>query len=138
MAGGDKAIHLHPKVNSNGFDKRPGDAGRPPKLVHHVLEELKAAGYQPVTASQIADAYQTMINLDEKQMREKMSDQKCPMLFRIVITSMLKGKGFEIVEKMIDRAHGKAMEQKKEIITHKFEISDDQLKKFKEFFDGQF
>lgn len=138
MAGGPGKIHEHPNANSNGLAKRPQDAGRPPKLVSHVIDELKAKGYTPVTASQIADAYTLMINLDKKELQEKMLDVDCPILFKIVINSMLKGKGFEIVERLLDRAHGKAMEKKTELITHKIEVNEDDLRKFKDGFDANY
>lgn len=138
MAGGRDKINEHELANTNGFDKRPWDAGRKPKLVSDVIKQLKDEGYEPVTASQIADAYQLMINLDESQMQKKLLDKDCPVLFRIVIKSMLTGKGFEIVERMIDRAHGKAMEQKKETVTHRIELSEGDAKQISDELDTQY
>lgn len=113
MAGGNKKIHEHPNWNKNGLDKRPQDAGRKPKLVSHVIDELKASGYEAVNTQQIVDAYTLMIGLDRDALEKKLKDDNCPVLFRIVIKSMLSGKGFEIIERMIDRAHGKSLEHKK-------------------------
>lgn len=85
--------------------------GRPPRLLRHVLEEWKAKGYEPITKGQIREAYEMLINLNEEELKEAALDKKSPMLVRIVAKGMLAGKGFEVAERMIDRAHGKAVSQ---------------------------
>ena len=55
-----------------------------------------------------------MVNLDEKMLNEIIADQTKPMLMRIVARDMVSGKWFDVIERMIDRAHGKAV-QKEEI-----------------------
>lgn len=138
MAGGDKRIHLHPKAGSNSFKHRPKDAGRKPKIVGQVIKDLISAGYEPVQPHQVADAYKLMIGLDQRELEEKFKDPSCPVLFRVVIKSMLSGKGFEIIEKMIDRAHGKALEQTSQVVTHKIELSEADIAKLKDGFNSKY
>lgn len=94
---------------------KPGESGnpkgRPPRLLRHVLEEWKAKGYEPVSKAQIREAYEMLINLNEDELKEAAINKKSPMIVRIVAKGMLAGKGFEVAERMIDRAHGKAVSQ---------------------------
>ena len=94
----------------------PGESGnpkgRPPKLLRHVLKELKEKGYEPVTKAQVREAYEMLINMTEDEIVAACFNKKLPMLLRIVGRAMLqKGKGFEVIERMIDRSHGKAVSQ---------------------------
>lgn len=82
--------------------------GRPPLLVSKVNKELAAAGYERVTASQVAEAYETLLNLPDAELEAMQHNGKMPKLIRIMAKEMLGGKGFEVIEKMLDRAHGKA------------------------------
>lgn len=81
--------------------------GRPRKLVSSVLEEIKASGVEAVTASQIKEVYEHIINLTQDELTAITNDKAQPMLLRIVAKNVLGGKGFEIIEKMLDRAQGK-------------------------------
>ncbi len=56
----------------------------------------------------------SMVNVGEEKLDEMIIDKALPMLNRIVARNMKGGKGFDIIERMIDRAHGKAV-QKEEI-----------------------
>ncbi len=86
--------------------------GRPPKLVNQIIGELKAKGYERVGPSQVTDAYEVILNLDSKTLLKYASDDTIPILLRIVATSMLNPKNrSEMLEKMLDRAHGKAKQQ---------------------------
>lgn len=55
-----------------------------------------------------------MVNIDEATLDKIALDMTKPMLTRIVARNMKSGKGFDVIERMIDRAHGKAV-QKEEI-----------------------
>ena len=44
------------------------------------------------------------MNLNEKELKELLTDEKQPMLVRIIVKNMLSGKWFDIIEKMLDRA----------------------------------
>jgi len=82
--------------------------GRPKKLVSSTIETLKAEGYEEVTSNHIKQAYQMLIGLDRDKIMEIGKDNEQSMLMRVVSRAILDNKGFEIIEKMLDRAHGKA------------------------------
>jgi hypothetical protein len=82
--------------------------GRPKKLVSKVLDELKEEGEQ-VSKSQVFDIYQIMISLTIPKLKEVAGDESKPALYRILAKEILGKKGFEAIEKMLDRANGKPM-----------------------------
>jgi hypothetical protein len=86
----------------------PGGPGRPPKLLSTITAELKAKGYERATANQVADAFETLMNVPEDELRKMVNEGKSPMSLRIVGKAMLTAKGWEVLQAMLDRAHGKA------------------------------
>ena len=49
-----------------------------------------------------------LMNLSEADLTTLGKDKKQPMLVRILIENMLGGKGFDVIEKMLDRGIGKS------------------------------
>jgi hypothetical protein len=83
--------------------------GRPRKLVADVINDLKAKGITPVKPHQIIEAYEALLNSPEEDIVATVNNKDLPYFIRLVASAMTsKGKGFEIIERMIDRAHGKA------------------------------
>jgi hypothetical protein len=82
--------------------------GRPKKNIGQILDDLKAAGYEPVTKVQVAATYQTLLILPQDQLADLATNKHQPMLNRIIAKAILGGKGFENIEKMLDRAQGRA------------------------------
>lgn len=80
--------------------------GRPKKLVSKVLDELKEAGEQ-VSKSAISDIYQVMLSLTKEQLTDLAKQEDKPIIYRILAREILGKKGFETIEKMLDRANGK-------------------------------
>ncbi|MCP4763926.1 MAG: hypothetical protein GY870_19295 [archaeon] len=114
---GDKEIYKKAK----GFDKNPQNinrSGANRKLVSTVTKELNEKGIEQVTSAQIVGLYQSFLNLTEPELKKIVNGKDEPMLNRIIAKSMLDKKGFEIIEKMLDRAHGKAQNK----IEHSGEI----------------
>lgn len=110
---GDRKIHKHPKANTAGFAQNPENInrkGRPRKLVSGVIIELKNKGVEKVSQSDVKDVFLMLINLETNEIKEIINDEKQPAIIRIVGREMLSGKGFDIIEKMLDRAIGKADE----------------------------
>lgn len=98
-------------ANTNGFKQNPqhiNSAGRPRKLVSHVIEEMKAAGIQPLKQSQIVDAYEMLFQKTTDELGLVANDKDLPVFVRIIAKAMLSGKGFDTINNMLDRAHGKA------------------------------
>ena len=81
--------------------------GRPKKLVSSILADLKNKG-ELVTRHMVTETYQVLMSLNEEQLKEITNDKEQPMLNRIVAKEMLSKKGFDIIERMMDRANGKA------------------------------
>lgn len=82
--------------------------GRPRKLVHTMLDEMRKQGIQPLKAPQIVDAYESLLNLTKDELTRISMDKDSPIFMRIIAKAMASDKGTEILEKMLDRAHGKA------------------------------
>jgi hypothetical protein len=80
--------------------------GRPKKFVSAVLEELKEAGYKNVTRSQISDIYEVLLALPREELVIMGSSDEYPMIYRIIAKAMLGNKGFEVIEKMLNRSQG--------------------------------
>jgi len=103
------------------------NGGRPPKLLSTITAELKAKGYERATVNQVADAFETLLNVPQNELAEMVKDDKAPMSLRIVGKAMLTAKGWEVLQAMLDRAHGKAKqshEHSGEVIS-RITVSDD-------------
>ena len=110
---GNKKIHKHPKANTNGFDKNPQNinkSGANRKMVSSVIKDLKEVGVEETTSVEIKAVYLMLVNLTIAEIEEKVKDDNQPALVRIVGKEVLSGKGFDIIEKMLDRAIGKAQQ----------------------------
>ena len=82
--------------------------GRPPLLLSTIVAELRAQGYERATAGTVADAFETLLNVPEDVLTEMVKDKTKPMSLRIVGKAMLTAKGWEVLQAMLDRVHGKA------------------------------
>ena len=112
--GGYKKIHEHPKANSAGFMQHPEHINRTGEnagLTASTLKELREMGVENVTLKQIKDTYLSLLNTTIEDLKEiKQGKRKTSALVRVTAGAILSGKGFEIIERMIDRALGKADE----------------------------
>jgi len=84
---------------------------RPKKGIALVNAEMEKMGYSPATKQDIEANYMAMIQLTQQQLEAYGKDNTKPMIIRIIAKSMLSGKGFDVIEKMLDRAHGKATQR---------------------------
>lgn len=89
-------------------------AGRPKKGIYFVNSELIKEWYLPAKRQDIEETYMTMVQLESAKLKEFVNDSTKPMMIRIVAKSMLSWKGFEIIERMIDRAHWTAVRKTEE------------------------
>ena len=97
-------------IKNKGFDKNPNNInrkGRPRRLVSSIVKELKEKGITQVTPNDIIDIYESYLNLKSKEIAEIANNEDNPYFARRVAKEMLSGKGFDIIERMIDRVHGK-------------------------------
>jgi len=89
--------------------------GQPKKVLSRVNEQLREEGYTAASANNIVEAYSILINLDEERIKSIISDSSYPMLMRIVAKEMLSKNGAEMIEKILDRAHGKAIQKQAQV-----------------------
>ena len=101
--------------------------GRPKKLVTQILDSLKEEG-ELVTKQMVQQTYQVLMSLTQEQLTNIAKDVKQPMINRIVSKEMLSKKGFDIIERMLDRANGKAT-QEQTVKINREAMSDEQLDK---------
>ena len=97
-------------IKNKGFDKNPNNInrkGRPRRLVSSIIQDLKEKGIVQVKATDIVEAFEMLFNLESKEIAEIANNDKNPYFIRRVAKEMLSGKGFDIIERMIDRVHGK-------------------------------
>ena len=84
-------------------------AGRPPKTVKSVISELLANGHEPVKAPDVRAIIEAMLALPIEEVTRLVQDDKKPAIIRITGRRLLdKSKGFEGLQTLLDRAHGKA------------------------------
>jgi hypothetical protein len=108
--------------------------GRPPKLLTSLVSELKALGYERATATTVTETIEHLITLPEEELKTLLADKTQPMSVRIIIKSLLSGKGFETLLSVLDRAHGKPKQQMdvattgEQVIEVKVKITKDDLR----------
>ena len=98
------------KRNTNGFKTNKQNInrkGRPRRLVSSIIQDLKEKGIVQVKATDIIEAFEMLFNLESKEIAEIANNDKNPYFIRRVAKEMLSGKGFDIIERMIDRVHGR-------------------------------
>jgi hypothetical protein len=107
------------KGNNYGNTFKKGQSGnpkgQPKKVLSRVNEQLKEEGYSAASANNIVEAYSILINLDEERIKSIISDNSYPMLMRIVAKEMLSKNGAEMIEKILDRAHGKSIQKQAQV-----------------------
>ena len=93
----------------NTFEKGdPGGPGRPPLLLSTIVAELRGKRCDRATAGTGAGVFGTRLNVPGDVLAEMVKDKTKPMSLRIVGKAMLTAKGWEVLQAMLDRAHGKA------------------------------
>ena len=102
---------LSGKDNTNGFQKNPQNINRTGanrKSIASVNVDLESNGYQAASKNDIIDCYLRLINIDLKELGTMVKDEDQPAMIRIVGKAILSGKGFDVIEKVLDRGIGKA------------------------------
>ena len=108
----NKATQLkgNASAKGKGFDGNPQNINRKgrPRGIPLINRQLAEKGYEPAKKSQIEEVYMQLMNLSEADLTTLGKDKKQPMLVSILIENMLGGKGFDVIEKMLDRGIGKS------------------------------
>jgi hypothetical protein len=85
--------------------------GRPKKLVSTLISDLKEAGFERVGAADISATIEGMIGLPIGTVRKLSKDNDQPLAVKLIAKAMLSAKGFDALQSLLDRAHGKAKQQ---------------------------
>lgn len=96
---------------------------RPRKGISAVNHELEEKWYKPATKQEIEANYMAMLQLKQEELLELWNNKDKPMLVRILAKNMLDKKGFDIIEKMLDRWIGKAVQKMEWDLNFKWDIT---------------
>ena len=96
------------KMGVKGVRPPSPNIGRKPKTIRAFNEEMKALGYEPMSKEDITGMYLNICLMEEEMLQKIIKDKSEPMIKRIVAKNVLGGKGFDIIERMLDRAIGKS------------------------------
>lgn len=91
---------------------KPGESGnpkgRPRRLISALVKELREQGFENVTAGRLIEVYEMLLGLPASKLKEIMQDEDQPVILKVLIKGLTGPKGVDVLEKMLDRAHGKA------------------------------
>jgi hypothetical protein len=96
-------------IEAHKFDKghSGNPKGRPRKLISETIIELENEGVKETSINEIKGCYLRLVNLSIPELTLLAKNEKQSALVRIVSKAILGGKGFEIIEKILDRSIGK-------------------------------
>lgn len=106
---GDKELYKKAK----GFDVNPQNInlkGPPRKTIATVNIELEALGYTEATKNDIISCYLRLIQMALPGLTAIVNDVNQPAMIRIVGKAILSGKGFDVIERVLDRGIGKVQQ----------------------------
>ena len=97
-----------------GFDKNPQNInrkGRPRKWISLVNKQLKELWYEPATKQDIEENYLQILQLNSEELAKMLNDKDQPILVKVIIQNIMSEKGFDVIEKMLDRWIWKAVQK---------------------------
>ncbi len=100
--------------------------GGPRKTINVINSELEAEGYTEASKQDILSCYLRLINTTIPQIEDMVKDKTQPALIRVVGKAILSGKGFDVIDKMLDRGIGRAPEN----INMKYETTIEDARKY--------
>lgn len=109
-------IHIPEKGESGNLK------GRPKSGVSAFVQEMKAAGYEPASPTDIVEAFQFLVNLPVHMVMEiagnTMQERALgdtsntyPVIVRLVAGQMLSKRGQEMLKQVLDRTMGQAAQK---------------------------
>lgn len=94
---------------------QPGESGnpngRPPKTLTWLNKELTGQGYERVKAAEAMEAMELLLGLDAEKLTELVHNAEQPILVRTLAKRLLGNQAHDLIEKMLDRVHGKAKQR---------------------------
>lgn len=101
--------NIEPYKMKKGTTLNPN--GRPRKTINQVNIDLEKQGVVEATKNDILSCYLRLINLSTEEITKLVNDKQQPALIQVVGKAILSGKGFDVIELMLDRAIGKATQK---------------------------
>lgn len=98
------------KLKGHGFEANPQNInrkGRPKITVQALLSEIKKAGGKVLSRQDIKELYLSLLDYTEEELHKIIANKDVSMITRIVGKAMLEKRGFDIIERMLDRSVGK-------------------------------
>ena len=89
-----------------------------------IIEQLKKEG--KITAKMVKQIYQLLLSLTESQLGVIAKDKNIPVFVQYSAKELLSKNAFDVMEKMLDRAHGKATQVNKSSIKVDIEEKTDE------------
>jgi hypothetical protein len=81
--------------------------GRAKSTLGVVTAELKKSGYKIATRRQVTEAYLLVASLPAEAVMGVANNENYPMLVRIIAKEVMSKNGFDIIERILDRALGR-------------------------------
>lgn len=94
------------------FDANPQNInrqGRPKKQLSIILTEVQELGYKSPSDSEIVELCWLLLSLSEEELKRIERSNEFPMIMKIIASRLLSNRGFETVEKILDRIYGKTL-----------------------------
>lgn len=103
MARGDNLRGKGFETNKHNINRK----GRPRRTVSTLLEEIRKAGGQELKPVDIKSLYLSLLDRTQEELLGYANNKELSMVVRIIAKSMLDKKGFDIIERMLDRTMGR-------------------------------
>lgn len=94
------------------FDANPQNINRewrPRKQFSVILSEVENLWYKRPSDSEIAQLCWLLLSLTEAELKRIDRGNEFPMIMKIIASRLLSNRGFETVEKILDRIYGKTI-----------------------------
>ena len=96
------------------FDKNPQNINRswrPRKQFSMILSEVESLWYKRPSHSEVVELCWLLLSLSKDDLKRVEQSDEYPMIMKIIASRLLSDKGFETVEKILDRMYGKTLPQ---------------------------
>lgn len=97
--------------------------GRPRKLVNTLIREMSEDGVRALKPTQVISAYEILLNMTQAEVKKLSVDPDQPIFIRVICKAIISNRGVEMINEMLDRAHGKSRQSME--LNGKLEMVDD-------------
>lgn len=87
--------------------QKPENSGRKKKLFGEVTNEVMSLGYGKVGKEEISTLIEVLLALPMPELMKIAKDETTSVFARVVIKELLGKNGFQAIEALLNRAHGK-------------------------------